>query len=96
MPHRFSVYYVVDRPGWFGLFWRGGRGYVSKDMIRKHLPAPDKDTLIMVRLRGTHTHIHTHTHTHTTHRHAHTHADAYGHIHAGTGRNMFTGVFVAQ
>ncbi|EFJ41779.1 hypothetical protein VOLCADRAFT_107549 [Volvox carteri f. nagariensis] len=47
-PGRFKVYYVVDKPAWGGLFWRGGVGYLTKDMLSKHLPAPAKDSLVMV------------------------------------------------
>eukprot|EP00967_Tisochrysis_lutea_P025952 scaffold29967_cov17-Tisochrysis_lutea.AAC.4 len=29
-PDRFSVHYVVDRPGWLGMFWKGSVGYITK------------------------------------------------------------------
>lgn len=42
----FTVHYVVDKPtGWF---WTGGVGYITKDMVTKHLPAPSSDSMIMV------------------------------------------------
>lgn len=48
-PDRLKVVYTVDRRGWRGLFsWRGNVGKVSKDLLAKTLPAPSKDTLIMV------------------------------------------------
>jgi NAD(P)H-flavin reductase len=42
-----QVYYVVDKPTSF--FWRGGKGYITEDTVRKHLPAPSDDNLILVR-----------------------------------------------
>ncbi|KAK9902007.1 hypothetical protein WJX75_001000 [Coccomyxa subellipsoidea] len=42
----FKVYYVVDKPTSF--FWRGGKGYITEDTVRKHLPAPSDDNLILV------------------------------------------------
>ncbi|GAB4828309.1 NADH-cytochrome b-5 reductase-like protein [Ancistrocladus abbreviatus] len=41
----FKVYYTVDSPS---NNWRGGVGYVSKDMAVKGLPHPGDDTLILV------------------------------------------------
>lgn len=41
----FKVYYVVDKPV---SGWRGGVGYISKDMVLKGLPSPSEDTLILV------------------------------------------------
>ena len=29
-----QVYYVVDKANWGGLTWKGGVGYVTKDMVR--------------------------------------------------------------
>ncbi|XP_039123870.1 NADH-cytochrome b5 reductase-like protein [Dioscorea cayenensis subsp. rotundata] len=40
-----KVYYTVDNPS---KNWRGGTGFVSKDMIAKGLPGPAEDTLILV------------------------------------------------
>ncbi|KAG2499807.1 hypothetical protein HYH03_002103 [Edaphochlamys debaryana] len=47
-PDRFKVYYVVDKPSWGGLMWKGGVGYMTKDMLSKNLPAASKDSLVMV------------------------------------------------
>lgn len=48
-PDRFTVYYLVDRTGWLGRFtWRGGRGFITQDVLKQHLPPPDKDNLILV------------------------------------------------
>lgn len=44
----FKVFYVVSKPWLSGWFWWGGVGYITKDMIKQHLPPPDKDNLIMV------------------------------------------------
>ena len=33
-PDRLSVYYVVDKANWGGAMWKGGVGYISKDMVR--------------------------------------------------------------
>lgn len=40
-----KVFYTVDKPS---SNWRGGAGYVSKDMVVKGLPSPGDDTLILV------------------------------------------------
>ncbi|XP_031500625.1 NADH-cytochrome b5 reductase-like protein [Nymphaea colorata] len=41
----FKVFYTVDNPS---KNWRGGTGYISKEMILKGLPCPSDDTLILV------------------------------------------------
>lgn len=41
----FKVFYVVDK-GDEG--WKGGEGYVTSDMLKKALPPPSPDTLILV------------------------------------------------
>lgn len=40
-----QIFYTVDNPS---NNWRGGTGYVSKDMVVKGLPAPSDDSLILV------------------------------------------------
>ncbi|XP_074377756.1 NADH-cytochrome b5 reductase-like protein, partial [Apium graveolens] len=40
-----KMYYTVDKPS---ENWRGGKGYITKDMAVKGLPAPCKDSLILV------------------------------------------------
>ncbi|CAN6564184.1 unnamed protein product [Malus baccata var. baccata] len=40
-----QVFYTVDNPT---KSWKGGNGYISKDMAVKGLPAPGEDTLILV------------------------------------------------
>ncbi|GMN63942.1 hypothetical protein TIFTF001_033012 [Ficus carica] len=40
-----KVYYTVDNPT---KNWKGGKGYISKDMALKGLPSPGEDTLILV------------------------------------------------
>lgn len=47
-PKRFSLYYVVEKPGWGGFFWSGGVGYVTQNILKEHMPPPDKDNLVMV------------------------------------------------
>lgn len=39
-PDRFSAFYVVDKPSWGGLLWKGGVGYVTQEMLAPRLPAP--------------------------------------------------------
>ncbi|XP_021276235.1 NADH-cytochrome b5 reductase-like protein [Herrania umbratica] len=40
-----KVFYTVDNPS---KNWKGGAGYISKDMVTKGLPGPGEDTLILV------------------------------------------------
>lgn len=40
-----QVYYTVDNPT---KSWKGGKGFISKDMAVKGLPGPAEDTLILV------------------------------------------------
>ncbi|XP_050115362.1 NADH-cytochrome b5 reductase-like protein isoform X3 [Malus sylvestris] len=40
-----KVFYTVDNPT---KSWKGGKGYISKDMAVKGLPAPGEDTLMLV------------------------------------------------
>ena len=42
--HRFSIYYVLNKPP---EGWKGGVGFVSKDMITSHLPKPASDVLVL-------------------------------------------------
>lgn len=41
-----QVFYTVDKPS---KNWKGGVGYVSKDVVTKGLPGPGENTLILVR-----------------------------------------------
>ncbi|PIA53273.1 hypothetical protein AQUCO_00900094v1 [Aquilegia coerulea] len=43
-PGRFKVYYVLNQPP---EEWNGGVGFVSKEMIQEHLPAPASDIRIL-------------------------------------------------
>lgn len=43
-PNRFKVYYVLNTPP---AIWSGGVGFVSKDMIQKHLPAAAADVMVL-------------------------------------------------
>ncbi|KAE8037901.1 hypothetical protein FH972_010454 [Carpinus fangiana] len=43
-PDRFKVYYVLNQPP---VPWNGGTGFVSKEMIQFHCPAPARDIQIL-------------------------------------------------
>lgn len=40
-----QVFYVVDKPT---QDWKGGKGFLSKDVLLKGLPSPSDDALILV------------------------------------------------
>lgn len=40
-----QVFYTVDNPS---KNWRGGTGFITKDMVVKGLPDPSDDTLVLV------------------------------------------------
>jgi len=42
---QFHLFYTLDKPS---ENWTGGRGFVSAEMIAKHLPPPSPDTLILI------------------------------------------------
>lgn len=44
-PTRFDVYYVVEKNVPVG--WKYGVGYISKEMIQEHCPAPGEDALLL-------------------------------------------------
>lgn len=48
-PERFSVFYTIDQPS-SGESWLHGTGFVDEDMVKAHLPLPDKgsDVLLLV------------------------------------------------
>ncbi|CAL4953953.1 unnamed protein product [Urochloa decumbens] len=43
-PNRFKIYYVLNQPP---ENWNGGVGFVSKEMIQSHCPAPAEDIQIL-------------------------------------------------
>ncbi|KAG8793788.1 NADH-cytochrome b5 reductase [Serendipita sp. 398] len=45
-PDRFSVYYVLNEQPADG--WDGGVGFVTKDMIKHHMPAPKEDIKVLL------------------------------------------------
>ena len=45
---RFKVHYVVDKPNYGGVFWSGSTGYITKEIVQKHMPPPGDDHLVMV------------------------------------------------
>jgi len=44
-PDRFDVYYVLDKPGFF---WKGGKGYITADMLKQKMPPPSNDNMVFV------------------------------------------------
>merc|ERR1712144_169839 len=40
-----DVYYVLDKPG---SFWRGGKGYVTAEMLKQKMPPPSSDGMVFV------------------------------------------------
>ncbi len=46
--HPNQVHYVVDKPSWGGAFWKGSVGYVTKDILTSHLPAPATGNMVFV------------------------------------------------
>ncbi|XP_043337776.1 NADH-cytochrome b5 reductase 2 isoform X3 [Cervus canadensis] len=44
-PTRFGLWYTLDRPP---ADWKYSSGFITKDMIKEHLPPPGKSTLILV------------------------------------------------
>ena len=44
-PDRFDVYYVLDKPGFF---WKGGKGYVTSEMLKEKMPPPSADNMVFV------------------------------------------------
>lgn len=44
----FKVHYMVDKAKWGGVMFNGGVGYITKDVIKQHLPPPGKDNIVMV------------------------------------------------
>lgn len=47
-PDRFKVHYVVDKASWGGVFWKGSTGYITKDLLTKHMPAPATGNMVFV------------------------------------------------
>ncbi|KAG8834162.1 NADH-cytochrome b5 reductase [Serendipita sp. 399] len=45
-PDRFTVYYVLNEPPVDG--WDGGVGFVTKDIIKHHMPAPKDDIKVLL------------------------------------------------
>ncbi|QDZ21782.1 NADH-cytochrome b5 reductase [Chloropicon primus] len=44
-PDRFEVFYVLDKPGFF---WKGGKGYITKEMLQQRMPAPSNENMVFV------------------------------------------------
>jgi len=44
-PEKFNVVYVVSHPS---ADWEGPKGFISKDLLQKHLPPPSEDNVIFV------------------------------------------------
>ena len=45
-PH--PIRQVVARPNWLGLFWKGSTGFISKGLLKSHLPPPSSDSMVLV------------------------------------------------
>lgn len=45
-PSRFMIYYVLNVPPADG--WDGGVGFVTKDMIKQHMPAPSENIKVLM------------------------------------------------
>ncbi|KAL6756716.1 hypothetical protein V8C86DRAFT_2643455 [Haematococcus lacustris] len=45
---RLKVTYIVDKPGWGGLFWPGLVGRVNKEVLQKTMPPPDPANMVLV------------------------------------------------
>jgi cytochrome-b5 reductase len=46
-PTRFHLHYTLDNPASPNT-WKGSKGFVTEDMIEKHLPPPSPDTVILM------------------------------------------------
>ncbi|KAK5628324.1 hypothetical protein RRF57_004039 [Xylaria bambusicola] len=44
-PNNFKLYYILDSPT---PDWQGGKGYVTKQILAEHFPAPDADSRAMI------------------------------------------------
>lgn len=47
-PDRFKVHYVVDKASWGGLLWKGSVGYITKDLLSKHMPSPTAGNMVFI------------------------------------------------
>ena len=47
-PGRFSVHYVVTKPDIMGLMWNGSTGFITPEILKKHMPGPQKGNVVMV------------------------------------------------
>lgn len=43
----FKIHYIVDKKS-SSSSWKGSEGYVTADLIKKHMPAPSDDNLVLV------------------------------------------------
>ena len=44
-PQRFKVFYLLDKPP---AGWSGGKGYITKDLLKTVLPEPKEDVKVFV------------------------------------------------
>ena len=44
---RFHLHYTVDVKPDDALNWKGGVGFVTKEMLKEHMPEPSPDTIIL-------------------------------------------------
>ncbi|QIW98538.1 hypothetical protein AMS68_004056 [Peltaster fructicola] len=45
VPEKFTVYYTLDKPG---PAWKGGKGYVDAELLRKYMPKASADTKVLL------------------------------------------------
>jgi cytochrome-b5 reductase len=45
VPHKLKVYYTLDQPD---ESWNGGRGHITKDMLKEMMPVPGPDSKVML------------------------------------------------
>lgn len=46
-PGRFKVHHVLNNPPPSGRDWRGSSGFITKEILKQHLPAPGPRTLVL-------------------------------------------------
>jgi cytochrome-b5 reductase len=47
-PSRLAVRYLVEKPSFGGIFWKGGVGRVTEEEVRREMPAPGKGGIVFV------------------------------------------------
>ena len=47
-PDRFEVHYTIDKPSTVHVQWKDDVGIINESMIKRYMPQPGKDSLILV------------------------------------------------